>query len=144
MRQVPPRQPVFALRALHWTPQTPQFSGSSASTASQSLLGLRSQSALPGAQFWRRPAASGSGAFSRTKSEGSSGLSAEVVTGTREAQLPHPTKNQTKHDMTSKETLFFTPPLTRKLRHGLGRSSKKWATKFARAFARGAGVGWSA
>ena len=109
MRQVPPRQPVFALRALHWTPQTPQFSGSSARTASQSLLGLRSQSAVPGAQFWSRPAASGSGEGWYTKSAGSSGLSAEVVTGTREAQLPQPTKNQTMLSIASKETLFFTP-----------------------------------
>ena len=108
-RQVPPRQPEFAWGTSHWTPQTPQFRASSASTASQSLLGSRSQSAVPGAQFWRRPAASGSAGWTLSGSEPSVGLSAEVVTGTREAQLPQPTKNQTTLSIASKETLFFTP-----------------------------------
>ena len=87
MRQVPPRQAESALGAPHWTPHTPQFWASSASTASQSLAGLRSQSAVPGAQFWRRPAAAGSAG---SGSGASLALSAEMVTGTRAAQLPNP------------------------------------------------------
>ena len=39
-RQVPPRQAESAWGVLHWTPQTPQFWASSASTASQSLAGF--------------------------------------------------------------------------------------------------------
>jgi len=93
MRQVPPRQAESASGAAHWTPHTPQFWASSASTASQSLAGLRSQSAVPGAQFWRRPAAAGSAGSGAGVSLA---LSAEIVTGTRAAQLPKPKR---KHSM---------------------------------------------
>lgn len=109
MRQVPARQLEVAWGALHWTPQPPQFWVSSARTTSQSLLGSRSQSAVLGVQFCRRPVASGSADSAFSVSEFSVGLSAEIVTGTREAQLPHPTKNQTTLSIASKETLFFTP-----------------------------------
>src|SRR3954463_16827989 len=93
-RQGPPRQAESAWGVLHWTPQTPQFWASSASTASQSLAGFLSQSAVPGAQFWRRPRASGSGGSGASESGVWLALSAEMVTGTRAAQLA---KAKTKH-----------------------------------------------
>jgi len=106
MRHVPPRQAESAFGVLHWTPQIPQFWASSASTASQSLAGLRSQSAVPGAQFWRRPAAAGSAG---SGSGSTLALSAEMVTGTRAAQLPNPQSAKATSSTVSRATLFFTP-----------------------------------
>ena len=102
-RQVPPKQADSALATAHSTPQMPQFFGSSASTVSHSLAGLRSQSAVPGEQFCKRPACSGSGGSASLASPellGSFvGLSAETVTGTRAAQLPNPKRRLTQHSL---------------------------------------------
>ena len=113
MRQVPPRQAESVLGALHWTPQTPQFWASSASTASQSLAGLRSQSAVPGAQFWRRPAAAGSAGSAGSRSGVTLALSAEIVTGTRDAQLLEAKRKWAACSTAHEATLLFTPLLTR-------------------------------
>jgi len=112
-RQVPPKHAVSALGAAHCTPHTPQFNESSTRTASQSLAALRSQSAVPGEQFCSRPA------FSGSAGSGSAGsfvaLSAEIVTGTRAAQLPNPNEKQTARASAPSTTPFsFIPPLTRK------------------------------
>ena len=108
MRQVPPRQAASAWATLHWTPQTPQFWASSASTASQALAGLRSQSAVPGAQFWRRSGALGSSGTA-SRHDSSLGLSAEFVTGTRAAQLPKPNEKISACSAAHEATRSFTP-----------------------------------
>ena len=128
---MPPRQPESALGALHWTPQTPQFWGSSANTASHSLAGLRSQSAVPGEQFCKRPRAAGSagsagsGPSALVGSGATLALSAEIVTGTRAAQLPNPKRRLTPCRTVSRVTLFFTPLLTRERLRGLAKSCAK-------------------
>ena len=128
-RQVPPRQALSALGASHWTPQMPQFFGSSARTASHSFAGLRSQSAVPGEQFCKRPAVSGSGGSVALCSPASfGGLSAETVTGTRAAQLPNPRRRLTPdrltvHRWVARATLWFASfiaSLTRQWARGLG------------------------
>ncbi len=119
MRQVPPMQALSALGAAHWTPQMPQFWTSSARTASQSLAGLRSQSAVPGEQFWSRPALLGSGG----SVSGSSfvALSAEIVTGTRAAQLPNPKRRLTAGTRAASTTPFLCmPPVDPQATNGLG------------------------
>ena len=106
MRQVPPMHAALALGAVQETPHTPQFSGSSASTVSHSFLGSRSQSAVPGGQLGRQPAAPGSGA---SGTGDSLALSAETVTGTRAAQLPKPKRRHTACTRVVAKALLFTP-----------------------------------
>ena len=125
---MPPRQAESALGALHWTPQTPQFWGSSANTASHSLAGLRSQSAVPGEQFCKRPRAAGSAGSAGSALAGSGAtlaLSAEIVTGTRAAQLPNPKRRLTTRRTVARVTLLFTPRLTRERLRGLAKSCAK-------------------
>ena len=80
---------------LHWTPQTPQFRTSSASMASQALVGTRSQSAVPGGNSGgalpKRPRRRALSSFSGSRP----GLSAEIVAGTRAAQLPKTKREHT-------------------------------------------------
>src|SRR6185369_15291251 len=88
MRQVPARHALSPFAPAHRTPHAPQFLGSLASTASQALAGLPSQSAVPLEQFCNR------GALSGATAPGCAlvvvALSAEALAGVRAAQLPNP------------------------------------------------------
>jgi len=85
MRHVPSRHELSPFAAAHRTPHAPQFLGSLDSIASHVLVSLPSQSALPAGQFCSRAAESCCGpAFAA--------FSAELASGTRDAQLSKPTR----------------------------------------------------
>jgi len=92
MRQVPPMHDPSPFCAVQATPHAPQFLGSLASTASHALAALPSQSALPAEQFCNRPALSSAAVSGCVLPVA---LSAAVVTGARDAQLPNPKSSPT-------------------------------------------------
>ena len=105
------RQADFGVEgASHWVPHTPgSFSASSASTASQRSDGSRSQSAVPGAQSFKRPVrrrwvvAFPGFAFGRCT------LSAETVTGMRAAHATSNSKIKPVRSIANEGAIFATP-----------------------------------
>ncbi len=105
-RHVPPMQPVSVFGMVQSVPQMPQFFGSSARVASQPLPWSRSQSAVPGAQSLRRPAAAGSSGSGSAVSFAT--LSAETVTGMRGSQFPKPKMKHAPSTNDDVATIFAT------------------------------------